>query len=1096
MLIAASERLGSWAPTSPGTTLAARGSTGWAAFFLGGSGAISICYHSRVRGRAIVTKVPLDHPRFAKSPMETRQKMETRIEHAEDRFILPLLYPEKRPLRVALWEADGEPVSHDFAMAQTFWEAGEGTAWGKPWGTAWFRFSGVVPTEWRGKQVVAVVDLSFENEEGFGREGQVWRDGKPVIAVSRYRKAVPLCDEAVGGEGVDFHVEASGNPVSEWHWDAGVRLDPEARLFRVQEAQLAVYDPDAFSFLMDFRVCREAMLELPVEGTRRARLLRGLDQACRVMERGDSSWLPKAKAILAPLLAAKNGDTVHRITATGHAHIDTAWCWPLRETIRKCARTFSTALAYMEDHPDYRFSASQPVQYLWMKAHYPTIFEGIREAVARGQWEPIGSMWVEPDCNVPAGESLARQLVHGLDFFQREFGVTTQDLWLPDVFGYSAALPQILGKAGVTRFLTQKISWNDTNRFPHHTFLWEGIDGTRIFSHFPPVDTYNARVQGKELARAERQFAQKDRASRSLMPFGYGDGGGGPTVEMIERIRRWENFEGMPAVEFGTVRGFFDAAEQDIVDPPVWCGELYLELHRGTFTSQAHNKWMNRRCELLLRDAEFFDAIISRVAPGELLVGDPWPERSVWDVPGHSEVKASSTTAMALDRAWKLLLLNQFHDILPGSSIGRVYQESRRDYEVIEAIALAVREAALTRLLGGEGLTAFNTLAHPRQEVIDCVGTPVVATVPACGYAQLTEELTQLPAGWMPVQIHEVGEGWVLNNGLLEVQVAADGCIPSVRDLHANREVLAGVGNEFHLLRDYPNRWSAWDIEGSAMEDYQVVGGGGEGRVVESGPLRVVLEFSRSVNRSLATQRIVLRAGSRRLDFDTTVDWKERDRVLKVAFPLAIQTDHSVCEIQYGHVRRPVHRNTSWDAARFEIPLQRWLDLTEGDYGIALLNNGIFGGDVLGNRVRLTLLKGASAPDPEADLGIHRRTFSLFPHGGTTLQGGVIEEALALNVPLLVRPGAVAGGAEMSWLSIDRLGVTLEALKRSEDGAAIVVRLLEAGGRRTNVSLQTAFPELKLREADLLERPLTGNSELAECSLRAFDLRTFRLESR
>ncbi|MES2657409.1 MAG: glycoside hydrolase family 38 C-terminal domain-containing protein [Verrucomicrobiota bacterium] len=1018
--------------------------------------------------------------------METRLKIETRIELAEERFIVPLLYPEKRTLRVSMWEAPGEPVGYQEAVLQDFTAVNEGVAWGKEWGTAWFRFQGEVPAAWAGKEVVALVDLSFENEEGFGREGQVWMDGQPVIAVSRYRKAIPLA----AGRAVDFFVEASANPASEWHWDDGKRNDPEERLFRLKEAKLAVYDSEVFSFLMDFRVCRESMLELPVDGTRRARLLRGLDQACRLMERGSRDWLEEAKRILAPLLAAKNGDTVHRITATGHAHIDTAWCWPLRETIRKCARTFSTALAYMKLHPDYQFSCSQPIQYLWMKAHYPTIYEGIREAVKRGQWEPIGSMWVEPDCNVPSGESLVRQLIHGMDFFEREFGVTTRDLWLPDVFGYSAALPQILAKAGVDRFLTQKISWNDTNRFPHHTFLWEGIDGTCIFSHFPPVDTYNARVQAKELAKAERQFAQKDRASRSLMPYGYGDGGGGPTVEMIERIRRWENFEGMPAVEFGTVNGFFDAAEADIEDPPVWRGELYLELHRGTYTSQAHNKWMNRRCELLLRDAEFFDAITSLLAPGELLESDPFPEQTVWDVPGHSPTKETSVTAMALDRAWKLLLLNQFHDILPGSSIGRVYQESRRDYEVIETIALAVRDAGMRRLLENvsDSFTVFNTLAQTRTEVIDIEGAPVLVEVPSCGYSTISRaDGKVLPADLIAVEVKETANGWLLKNGLLAVTIAANGVISSMMDLRIGRETLSGPANEFHLLRDHPNRWNAWDIEASAMEDYEIVGNNGKGRLLESGPLRAVLEFVRAFGKSTITQRVILTAGSPRLDFDTTVDWQERDRVLKVSFPLAIQTDFATCEIQSGHVRRPVHRNTGWDAARFEISIQRWIDLAETDYGVALLNNGTFGCDVLGNRVRLTLLKSASAPDPTADIGVHRRTFSLFPHSGNTLQGGVVEAALALNVPLLVTPGIMKGPDRHSWLSVDQPGITLEAFKRSEDGRDVILRWLEAGGRRVSVNVNAGIAGLSLEEVDLLERAIPESGEF-----RAFDIRTFR----
>lgn len=1027
--------------------------------------------------------------------METISKIETRIQLAEERFILPLLHPLRSELEISMWEAPSEPVTHDEAAAQDFQRVEEGAEWGREWGTAWFRFRGVVPNDWSGFEVVAVVDLSFEDEEGFGREGQVWMDGVPVIAVSRNRKSIPLFKHAAGGETVDFLVEASANPKEEWHWDSGRRSDPDARLFRLREAKLAVYDPEVFALLIDFRVCREAMLELAVESMRRARLRRGLDVVCRMMERGKRDWIPAAREGLSSLLEARNGDTVHTITAIGHAHIDTAWCWPLRETIRKCARTFSTALAYMKDHPDYRFSASQPVQYLWMKEHYPAIYEGIREAVKRGQWEVMGAMWVEPDCNVPSGESLVRQLIHGKEFFEREFGVVSRELWLPDVFGYSAALPQILRKAGVDRFLTQKISWNDTNRFPHHTFLWEGIDGTRIFSHFPPVDTYNARVEARELLKADRQFAQKDRASRSLMPYGQGDGGGGPTLEMIERIRRFRDFEGVPRVEFGTVGSFCDAAEADIVDPPVWRGELYLELHRGTYTSQAHNKFMNRRCELLLRDAEFFDAICAVLAPGELLTEDPYPERVVYDVPGHGPAKDGSLTAKSLDRAWKLLLLNQFHDILPGSSIHRVYQESRRDYVVIETIALAVREAGIRRLLGVPDslLTVFNTLAHPRREVIEQNGKPLWAEVPSAGYRVMDPDAAQgLPDSVEPVSLRECADGWVLANGLVELSVSSNGIIHSCRDLRSGRETLAGPANEFHLLRDYPNRWSAWDIEASAMEDFEIVATDGRGTVEECGPLRVALAFDRPFGSSRIRQRLILRAGSPRVDFDTEVDWRECDRVLKVSFPLAIHTDHSVAEIQCGHVRRPTHRNTSWDAARFEVSIHRWIDLCEADFGVALLNNGIFGCDVLANRVRLTLLKSASAPDPVADIGIHRRTFSLFPHAGTTLEGRVVEEALSLNSPLIVRNGAPEGPAVNSWLSADPLSITLEAFKRSEDGKHLVMRWLEAGGRRAETSIHSSLPGLTFGETDLLENAVDSNPASTVQKHRPFDIRTYR----
>jgi alpha-mannosidase len=1024
--------------------------------------------------------------------METTLKIETRIQLAEERFILPLLHPESVPLSLAMREIAGEPVTPDEALGMSFEPVLEGDAWGFEWGTAWLQVDARIPTAWAGKEVVALLDLGFEEEEGFGREAMVWRDGIPSIALSRHRTSIPIARPAAGGEAVRFHVEAAANPKVEWHWHVERPRPKDGRLYQITTARLATFNRETFELLLDFRVCREAMCELPEAGTRRARLRRGLDEVCRMMERDDPAWVAAARARLAPLLAARNGDTCHSIIATGHAHIDTAWCWPLRETIRKCARTFATALASMEDHPDYRFSASQPVQYLWMKHHYPSIYEGIRRAVARGQWEPMGAMWVEPDCNVPSGESLVRQLVHGQEFFRREFGVENRTLWLPDVFGYSAALPQILQKAGVSRFLTQKISWNDTNRFPHHTFLWEGIDGSRVFSHFPPVDTYNARVEARELTRAESQFAQKDRASLSLMPYGHGDGGGGPTVEMLGRIRRFEDFEGMPKVRFGTVEGFFDEAEADITDPPVWRGELYLELHRGTCTSQAHNKWMNRRCEQLLREAEFFDAITSVLVPGELVDADPAPSHDPWDVAGHPPAKDASPTARALDRAWKLLLLNQFHDILPGSSIQRVYEESRRDYEKIETLASAVREAGMARLLtgGSTGTTVFNTLAHRRREVIDRDGAPQWVEVPSAGYQ--TGISPDLPGDVAPVTLTASDGGWTLENGIVSLALDAGGRLVSVRSVPSGRECLSAPANEFHLLRDYPNHWSAWDIEASAMEDFEILAGAVRVSVIEDGPLRAVLGLERSFGSSRIRQRLVVRAGTARIDFETEIDWRERDRVLKVAFPLALRTDHSIAEIQFGHLRRPTHRNTSWDAARFEVPVHRWIDLHEPDFGVALLNDGIFGADVLDSRVRLTLLKSASAPDPAADLGVHRRVFSLFPHAGGPLEGRVIEEAAALNAPLLVRQGCPAAASE-SWFSCDRAGITLEALKRSEDGRAIVARWLEAGGRSCPGVFSTTLPLGNPAECDLHERPTGPASECLD--FRPFDLRTIRWES-
>ncbi|NWK55986.1 alpha-mannosidase, partial [Verrucomicrobiaceae bacterium N1E253] len=656
---------------------------------------------------------------------------EQRIAVAGERIIEPFLYPEKSPMNIEAMAVGGEPIPYEEAVQRSFAPFAEGDKWGSKWDTVWFHFTAEVPAGWNGQSVVALINLSWPQYEGFGREGLVYMDGKPVIAINRNRAAVPLLDSAEGGEKIDFYVEAASNPVGALHWGDGDLLMPEydsEPLFHLEQAQLATYNPEAFQLKMDFEACRQAMMELPENEARRGQLLRALNKTCDVLDLGDPGCIAPARAELAPVLAKKNGDTVHKISAVGHAHIDTAWVWPLRETIRKCARTFTTALRYMETHPDYRFVCSQPQQYAWMKQYYPSIYEDIKVAIQRGQWETVGGMWIEADCNITSGESLVRQFIHGKNFYQEEFGIEVKDLWLPDVFGYAAALPQILQKSGIDWFLTQKISWSDTNRFPHHTFYWEGLDGSRIFTHFPPVDTYNCQMTAAEMKRSEHNFQENDRATRALVPFGHGDGGGGPSLEHIELARRWEDFEGVPQVEMTSVLDFFDKCKEDAVDPPVWRGELYLELHRGTLTSQAYTKYMNRKCELMLRDAEFLQVMAQRVNPGALLGEDPVAadDRPVWDVPAHIAEKDGDVTAMAMDRAWKTLLLNQFHDIIPGSSIHWVYEDVKIDYPNVAKVAAAVRDAAAARIVekvdtsGVENpVVVFNTLAQERQEVVE-----------------------------------------------------------------------------------------------------------------------------------------------------------------------------------------------------------------------------------------------------------------------------------------------------------------------------------------------------------------------------------------
>ncbi len=1034
-----------------------------------------------------------------KHPSVTRE----RIKNTITRVIEPLLYEAREPLEVARYVVGGEPVGPDVALAADYESVEIGLTWGGAWDTTWFRFSGQVPAQWAGGRVVTLIDLGFAGwGEGFGVEGMIWRDGRPRGAVNLVRHDAPLIDSAIGGEDVLLHVEAASNPRTDTNYDAPLLLpdyDCPAWL-TLKQAEIARVDVDAWALYHDFVLCADALNALPEDGPRHGQVMYALNAAVNALMPGDRSTIPAARQCLVDVMRRTNSETAHTVSAIGHAHIDTAWLWPLRETVRKCARTFSTAIEYMKEYPEYIFGCSQAQQYSWMKAHYPTIYEDIRAAIQRGQWEAIGSMWIEADCNVTSGESLVRQILHGKRFFKDEFGVDTIDLWIPDVFGYSAALPQIMAQSGIRYFLTQKISWNQFNSFPHHTFLWEGIDGTRILTHFPPADTYNGRFNPSEVMGAATRFRENDRATRSLYAYGYGDGGGGPTRGMLEFARRLKDFEGLPRVELEKVSDFFPKAEADAVDPPVWVGELYLELHRATLTTQARNKRGNRKGECLLRDAEFFDAVdcvLNGGADGDSITPQA-PDRAVYDTHLRADAEARRGRVGALDRAWKLLLLNQFHDIIPGSSINWVYRDSDNDYATIHALGEQVRDDALAQLItAGDAVTVCNTLGHERREVIDGLkGAPIYVSVPSCGYAVVDSAATGLPDGMAPVGVTE-GDGCIeLDNGLLRVVINADGNLAEIHDRRADRQVLTPgeQGNLLQLHEDLPNAWDAWDVDLFYKEKVENVGGLTALDVLESGPLRVVVRVRRAFGQSTLEQTIVLQAGSPRLDFHTQVDWHERHRFLKAAFPVNVRSARATYEIQYGHAERPTHYNTSWDMARFEVCGQKWVDLSEAGYGVALLNDCKYGHDVYGGVMRLSLLRGPTAPDPVADEGAHRFSYALFPHAGSFQHAGVIEAAYDFNVPLVVRSGRPTQTADAdSWFAVDRPGVVIEAVKIAEDGDSLIVRLYEAHGGRGPAVLRTSLPFASARDCNLLEED--GDAvEIRDGEIR-MDLRPFEIRT-
>jgi len=766
----------------------------------------------------------------------------------------------------------------------------------------------------------------------------------------------------------------------------------------------------------------------------------------------------------------------------------------------------------MEQFSDYHFTQSQPQLYDYVRQDYPELFEAIKERVAEGRWEPIGGMWVESDCNLSGSESLARQFLLGRSFFREHFGPDADSpvLWLPDVFGYSWALPQLIKQAGLDYFMTIKIGWNQYNRLPYDSFWWQGIDGSRVLVHFSTtpggtwVSTYNAMATPKEALGTWANFQQKEHQHELLMIFGHGDGGGGPTREMLENIREMEAFPATPRMHQAHVGDFFRNLEATSGQRlPTWNGELYLELHRGTYTTQGRNKRANRKSEFLLHDAEFLAALASQL---------------------DQEFEYPATR---LRKAWELVCLNQFHDIIPGSSITPVYAEALEQYEEIWEIGTTTRDAALQTIagqVGGDVLvvnpTSFNRddLAcwsgelSPGQRLQRADGTPVPTQSTANGtwvaagtLAPFGVNALFVAAGEVPAPGADlIATPTLLENAYLRVELNAAGDITRIYDKSNSREVLPHglITNQFQAFEDRPQNWDAWDVDIFFEDKMWTADPATSVEVVEAGPLRATLEIKRRVLNSAFVQRISLSYNSARLDFDTTIDWQERHVLLKVAFPVDVLSPVATHEIQWGNVERPTHRNTSWDWARFETCAQKWVDLSEGDYGVSVLNDCKYGHDVRDNVIRISLLRGPTDPDPEADQGEHRFAYSLLPHAGRWGEA-TISAGYALNDPLIVAQGSgrmpdpQSPRANIgSLVSANRPNIVVETIKRAEDGNDLIVRFYESQRQRGPVTLTTSFELARAWRASLLEEnqaTLETNGNQVTLSVQPYEIVTLRL---
>lgn len=1002
---------------------------------------------------------PVDVQGLHPIPSDRTEERLGAVDRFEREVLRPAIHPQRQPLDVAVHHVHGEPIPAREALGRPYRPVAAGARWGGMWDTSWFRLSGRVPASWAGGEVAALVHLGGDDTVGFTAEGQIWSPGGvPLQGLHHDHREYVLSPSAAGGERVEVYVEAAANPVPPWHLQEWPLLAPDYRgtpLYRLAEADLALVDRRVEGLDLDVRVLLELARQVPARAGELAGLL---GQACRSLRaEGIAAGAAAARELLRPALA-RPSSSPHTVTATGHAHIDSAWLWPLRETRRKCARTFSNQLRLMERYPEHRFACSQAVQYQWMKDDYPELFDQIRRRVGEGRWEPVGGMWVEPDTNVPSGEALVRQFVYGKRFFAEELGVETEEMWIPDVFGYSAALPQIATQAGVSALVTQKMSWNDTNVFPHSTFWWEGHDGSRVLAHFPPADTYNGDFSVGQLVASQGNYKDHPRCERSLYPFGYGDGGGGPTASMLEYARRVGDLDGLPRVEVGSVGDFLRRVAAEESGLATWVGELYLEAHRATLTTHADVKRANRRNQEALRAAE------------------------MWSVAAGLDRRAE------LDPAWKQLLLQQFHDILPGSSIHWVYEDAALAHDQVGRTAAGVIDESQAALAGpGAGTVAFNAASHDRTEVADVGGQPAMVSVPACGWAQVGA------GGGRGVAPVEAGDGW-LDNGILRVSWDGEGLLTSVWDHEAGREVLGAGrrGNVLQLHPDRPGQYDAWDVERAAFDEVTDLVAVDSIARDEQHPLRAGVRVVRRFGGSRVEQVMRLAAGSRRLEFHTEVDWHEDHRFLKVAFPVAVHCTRATYEIQHGHIERPTVANTSWDEARFEVCGHRWADLSEAGYGVALLNDCKYGYDVRGDVMRLSLLRAPGYPDPRADRGHHRFAYALLPHRGDIHAGcSVHEEAEAFNLPLRMVPGSAP--APHRVVEVDRPGVSVEAVKWAERGDGVVVRICEVSGGRGPVRLTLDVPFEKVARVGLLEddpRPVSRQGRGVQLVLRPFELVT------
>ncbi|XP_069185625.1 alpha-mannosidase 2C1 isoform X1 [Procambarus clarkii] len=1000
-------------------------------------------------------------------------------QHFEDVNLYGKLYPFSKEIDyLSHWcvpggEGTWEQWSFERVITQDFQPVTIGESYGPLWSTHWFKIEVTIPESWKGQQTW----LLWNSEA----EAMLWSmNGEPLQGLSpgggglpnQKRADYPISRCWNGSkETLVYYIEMSCNNM----FGAGKKglifaPDPERR-FKVEMAKVCTMDADVHKLILDLKVLHDLAASISQDDPRSYDALYTGNHIINTIVKKDFSLASK---IADTFFSNGNGARAHTLALIGNCHIDSAWLWPYSEAKRKCARSWVSTLALIEEYPEMKFACSQAQQFSWIKNHYPAVFKKIQSQVSAGSFIPVGGTWVEMDGLIPSGESFMRQFLYGQLFFQKEFGILCKEFWLPDTFGYSAQFPQICKQFSIDYFLTQKLSWSLVNKFPHHNFLWEGLDGTTVLAHFPPGDSYEMNVKVGEAMRSVKNLQDKGRVSTSAFLYGYGDGGGGPTREMLERAHRLKDVDGCPRMEHMSPTSFFERLEAEKQNLCCWVGELFLELHNGTYTSQANTKRQNRECEFALRDAEM---MLAFAAVGKLL------NEETLHVYQESMVDA-----------WKKILLNQFHDVLPGSSIGSVYHDSDVLFQEALTRALEVKEACAALVLQNTpearqgDMVVVNTLPWKVQQVLIlkdearepkrkrmCVEGEVVQLASTGGYYVALEAQgigwTKLsPVCPTPVTVRIIHGNFILENSLIRAEITKYGQVISLtsasdpaRDVFRKRDGTQYYGNQLMIYDDIPLYWDAWDTMDYHLETAKVLNDENSGcpltemKVIESGPLVVKLHWEVIIsNTSSLSQDIELSAVSPHLTFHNCVSWHENRKFLKVAFNTGILARTATFDTQFGYIERPTHTNTSWEAAKFEVCGHKWADLSEHDFGMSVINDSKYGWSARGGSLTLSLLRSPKAPDEHCDMGSHNFKYALMPHKGSLQSAGIQQKAYEFNNKLMISSSSLSEDRYI-WYSLVGDGAMIEAVKLAEDKSAdVIVRLYEMGGGSPKVLLK--FP--------------------------------------